>query len=210
MGVVLRFSHHATSRSRAAKEASNSAVTPFSWDLGNPTMADQNSAGIRSRCSHLRTAIPECPTSTAKASQLGQSSIIERNDVSELIHGTMGQSVPKVKANVSRDVLSHLGHHVLMKQDPEELAESVWREQFRLRVIEAQEDRPNDDMADLLGMKGPNRANTYSKYRARGSMMPTRYLLRFCKICQVRIEWLIEGEPHEKWIKKPTGKAAVA
>lgn len=104
--------------------------------------------------------------------------------------GILGQRVPNVKANLSHDIDILLGHRVLMKYDEEKLAESAWREQFRARVRKAQGGRTQEKMAKLLGVS----RDAYAKYVGRGSMMPVRLLPKFCAICDVSLEWLIEGE----------------
>jgi transcriptional regulator with XRE-family HTH domain len=78
-------------------------------------------------------------------------------------------------------------------------AESAWREGFRQRIIAARGIRTQETMAELLGIK----TNTYGKYEGgRKSMMPTRLLPKFAKICGVDLVELIEGpkkaKPHAK------------
>jgi hypothetical protein len=81
-----------------------------------------------------------------------------------------------------------------MSEDIEDIADSEWREAFRQRLRQAQGNRTGDDMAELLCIS----RDAYSKYVSRGSAMPTRLLPRFCKICAVSLEWLIEGPKVEK------------
>lgn len=77
-----------------------------------------------------------------------------------------------------------------MKTDDEKLAETKWREELRMRLKQARGPRTQQDVADFLGIS----QTRYSKYESsRASMMPTRLLPRFCKLCGVDLYWLIEG-----------------
>ena len=106
---------------------------------------------------------------------------------------------------MSRACEKRLRHNVLMEEDDEEIAETKWREAFRLRLRDIQGDRSNEDMGDLLGID-PNR---YSKYVGqRLSLPPIRLLPRLAKIGAVRLEWLILGDAAaKKTSKKATGPA---
>lgn len=82
----------------------------------------------------------------------------------------------------------------------EDLAETEWRHAFRRRVREAREKKNTvENVAKVLGID----PGTYRKYEApkngetisaRATIMPVRYLPTFCRICNVSLEWLIEGE----------------
>lgn len=119
---------------------------------------------------------------------------------------SLGQSVPKCKAVVSTDYERSVGHNVPMNEETEKLADSQWREEFRQRIIAARGKRTQAVMAELLGIP----TNTYGKYEgSRKSMMPTRLLPRFAKICGIDLVELIEG-PRDSVAKpapKPTTKA---
>lgn len=87
-----------------------------------------------------------------------------------------------------------------MQNDAEKLAETAWREAFRERVRKAQGNRTQIAMAKLLGIS----RDSYAKYvGGRGSVMPVRLLPQFCRICDVDIDWLIEGEETEGAKKAP-------
>jgi transcriptional regulator with XRE-family HTH domain len=88
-----------------------------------------------------------------------------------------------------------------MDDDHEKLAETQWREEFRLRIIEARGNRKQAVMAELLGIL----TNTYGKYEAesRKSVMPVRLLPRFAKICGVDLVDLIEGHRKAHAVTKP-------
>jgi transcriptional regulator with XRE-family HTH domain len=122
------------------------------------------------------------------------------------MHGLLGQIVPKHKATVSHDMKIAVGHSVLMSEDAESIAESEWREGFRQRVRVAQGTRTQEVMSKLLGIS----RDSYSKIvGARGSKLPIRVLPKFCEICDVSLEWLIEG-PKEKHTKLPAKTKAKA
>jgi transcriptional regulator with XRE-family HTH domain len=85
-----------------------------------------------------------------------------------------------------------------MEQDDDNRADLAWLEGFRGRLKQARGERSQEDMAYLLGIT----RDAYSKYEgSRGTVIPTRLLPRFCKICAVRIEWLIEGDREPKQVK---------
>lgn len=111
----------------------------------------------------------------------------------------MGQSVPKIKAIVSHDYNSALGHNVPMNQDDENIAESAWREGFCERLREVQGKRTQDQMAIVLGISRDN----WNKYINRGSAVPIRLLPKIAAIGAKSVEWLIDGEPAEKAVKRP-------
>lgn len=90
-----------------------------------------------------------------------------------------------------------------MLEDAEKIAETEWREAFRERVRLAQGKRTQSDMAKLLGIS----RDSYAKYvGSRGSVMPVRLVPQFCRICDVKMEWLIEGDEADS-AKKPVKMA---
>jgi hypothetical protein len=209
MGSVIRFpKRHARASigSWAAKAVRSSAVTPFLTAISVAKIADHHSAGSLLRCHHFETTVAGAPVSEAIASLVGHSSTIARNVVSSGMEERIGQPVLKSKAIVSRDCGKRVGQTGLMADESEKLAESVWREGFRLRLIAARGNRSQAVMAELLDLK----PNTYSKYEApsRGSMMPVRKLPLFAKICGVDLVELIEGPKVEMAasLKKPVAK----
>lgn len=205
MSTVFDF-HAASDRSRLAdKSASRSAVTPASRALGSAATADHHSEGIRSLCHHLRTRSWPAPVSSASILRFGQSAMTERKDLisratdelSDMI-ASMGPAVPNVKAMLSRDSGSIAGQVVPMAEAGEELTEKRWRADFKRRLREARGPRSQQDMADLLGLT----RDAYSKYEgSRETDFPTRLIPKFCKICGVKVEWLITGEPKTAEIK---------
>lgn len=78
-----------------------------------------------------------------------------------------------------------------MGLDTEIIAETEWREGFRERLRHAQGGRTQETMAKLLGIS----RDAYAKYvGGRKSVMPVRLLPKFCAICDVSLDWLIEGD----------------
>ena len=212
MGRVIRFprrrSHARTSiNSRAAKRANRSDVALAALARSVDRTNSHHSEGILSRLNHLITAQFLAPTSAAIASREAQSSMTERNDVKSKsdMHELVGQMVPIIKANLSHDKEVPPEHSVDMTQDTETIAESEWREGFRQRLRQAQGGRTQETMSRLLGIS----RDAYAKYvGGRKSAMPVRLLPRFCEICDVSLEWLIEGDQAEKFAKsrKPASK----
>lgn len=199
MGTVYiwpgRGQLRASQISRAAKRAKRTASTPADRAGSVDKTADHQSAGMLLRLNHLMTDQLLAPTSAAMASREGQSSMIERNDLMSDMPDILGQSVPKIKAVVSHDLILRRGQNVPMAQDDEDIAESLWREGFRARLKEVRGERTQDDMADLLGIS----RDAYSKYEGkRASAVPTRLLPKIAKIGAVSLEWLITGEVKAK------------
>lgn len=210
--VVVFMKDHARASSglRAARPANVSAVTPAERAASVDRTRVHHSEGILSRRHHLITAQLPAPTSDAMASRDDQSSMTERKVGKSGMHNSMGQTVPKIKAIVSHDTVGGMGHSVPMAKHDDEIAESEWREAFRQRVREAQGNRTQEKMAKLLGIS----RDTYAKYvGARGSVMSPRLLLKFCDICDVSFEWLVEGpevEASEKPVKTPARPPKIA
>lgn len=214
MGIIIRMplrharasTNRPTSGRRAAISIMSEAETPAPHTVSVASKADHHSDGMLSRCHHLEicAAVAPFPISEAQASRVGQSSMIERND---FMPTTMGQSVPKSKVIVSGDCGLVAGHNVPMNND--DAAESEWRDGFQKRLIAAQGSRTNAVMAELLGIS----ETRYSKYRgARKSMLPIRLLPKFCKICGISLDELIDGakEPTKKAILKPAKRRVSA
>jgi len=102
------------------------------------------------------------------------------------------QSVLIVKDGLSsdqRDVVSYTKNMV------REAKEDLYTKQLVLRVRAARNARvpalTQDQIALLLGIE----QTTYSKYESlkRQSRIPHELLWKFCQICNVSWEWLIEG-----------------
>lgn len=215
MEKVINLAHARASSRRAAKFVSNSAETLADRAFSVARIDAHHSDGIQSRCHHLVTMPAEAPISEAIESRapyasLGpQSSMTSLKDVIFDMPTSLGQFVPNGNASVSTDNIKLSGHTVLMSDDHEKLAETQWREEFRLRIIKARGDRTQAVMAELLGIL----TNTYGKYEAesRKSMMPVRLLPRFAKICGVDLLELIEGQrkiqvPAKPRLVKPVDK----
>jgi hypothetical protein len=147
-----------------------------------------------SRFHHLITDQLVAPTSDAIASREAHKSMTDRNEVggeSNVMPELLGPIVPKCKANLSHDSQIGWGHSVPMALDLESIAESEWREGFRERLRQAQGGRTQETMAKLLGIS----RDAYAKYvGGRKSVMPVRLIPKFCAICDVSLDWLIEGD----------------
>lgn len=116
--------------------------------------------------------------------------MIERNDVIEVasMPRCLGQTVPKVKAIMSRDRFPAVGHNVLMDDDQTNVA---WDAAFRGRLKDARGVRTHEDMADLLCIT----RDAWNKYENRSAAaVPIRLLPKIAKIAGKPLEWLIEGD----------------
>ena len=182
MGVIVKFPHHVrmSAGARAAKSANNSAVKPALRARSVRKSAAHHSAGILFLWGHLRAASTPTPISAASRSGDPQSATISRK--LEIMDGCVGQSVQKIKANLSRDSVKHLGHAVPMDQDDDG---------FALRLREIRGPRSQEDMAELLGVT----KDAYAKWENRGSSPPRRLLPRIWKLGGVTPEWLLENKP---------------
>lgn len=191
--VVFPARRHARASSRIAKRPRRSLVTPDSLALSVDSTAGHHFVGMASRFHHLITAQFPAPTSAAMASREAQSSMTDRNDVSfesSTMAESLGHIVPNCKAIMVRDFKRPVGHSVLMAEDPETIAESAWREAFRLRLRKIQGGRSHEDMAELLGVPPA----TWNKCVNRGDMFPTRKLPLLAKLAGVPLESLIKGD----------------
>lgn len=205
MSTILRFPRrHArasSETSRAASLAKRSSVRPAALARSVDRTTGHHFEGMLSRLNHLITAQFPAPTSAAIASRDSQRSMTERNDVGgeSGMPELLGQYVPSCKTIMSHDFESPVGHSVPMTEDPEKLAESVWREAFRQRLRDIQGKRTQEDMADLLGIS----RDTWNKCVNRGDTFPIRKLPRLAKLAQMSVEELIG-------IDRPTEKIAAA
>src|SRR5262245_59522840 len=95
--VIIPFRHRpASTDSRAASCASNSAVTPASLARGMDKIAVHQRDGILSLVSHLRAAKMLTPRSEAIASAEGHKPTIPRKDVGDM-SSTLRRNVEKIK-----------------------------------------------------------------------------------------------------------------
>lgn len=187
MGIVLLL--HATSRSRAAKAARSSAVTPASTARGIAKITDHQSAAILFRCHHLLTKReshlrPVAVISSASSSRDGHRSITARNETSSDMQISLRQTVLNCKPILSRDLGIVAGQNVLMS---DKTAASDFKKHFTARTAFAREKAgfTQESMAEALGIK----QTKYHKYEAR-SLMPHYLVPRFCTLCRVTPEWL--------------------
>lgn len=177
----LRNHARASQKSRAAKRASNSAVTPFSRALSVDRTADHHSAGILSLCHHLETTRLPAPTSLESASRESQSSTTERNEVKSDIAPLLRQSVLNCKDVLTADFFDEVRQTVPM------IGNSLFKQQFLARTALARErsGRSQEDMAKDLGIS----QGTYHKYETR-TPLPHSLIPAFCTLCRITMEWL--------------------
>lgn len=202
MGDVIRLHARASAGTRAANSAKSSAVRPADCAVEVRKIGSHHSAGILSRCGHLRAAAMPAPISSANASGVGHKATTSRKV--SIMPEILGQTVPKVKAMVSHDIGRPIRHTVLMTDDDENSANSQWDREFRDRIIRIQGGRTQEDMAELLCIT----RDAYSKYvGSRMSKMPIRLLPRLAKIGAMTLEELILGPKAKPAVKqKPARK----
>lgn len=131
MGIVLRFRRRrharASTGSRAASRAKMPAVMPLESAVLVEMTDDHHSAGMRSRCHHLRTAVTGAPTSEASAvsadsrEESGEphSAITSRKEETDM-DLSIGQRVLKSKSHRSLDCNSVKGQYVFMAASSDE------------------------------------------------------------------------------------------
>lgn len=96
---------------------------------------------------------------------------------------------------MSHDTHLPVGQSVHMVDDIEEIAESEWREGFRHRIREAQGNRTQEQMSQLLGITRDRWAKIVG---ARSTNFPIRLLTKFCAICDRDLIWLLDGHADKK------------
>src|SRR6266850_7303235 len=126
MGIVIRFRRRharASKGSRAANCANRSAVMPCDSAVLVESTDAHHSAGMRSRCHHLRTAVTGAPTSDASASVDDHSAMTSRKEDISAMPESVGQMVLKIKADLSLDPEKGRGQNVHMPKLPKYLEE---------------------------------------------------------------------------------------
>jgi hypothetical protein len=134
---------------------------------------------------HLRTAQTDAPTSLATVSSdgLGQSFSTE---LGVSMPSVMGPLVQNVKANTPYDISSDSEHPPGMG----DRSETDERAAFIGRVKAAREQRfKQKDICILLGID----QGTYKQYESR-SMLPHRFIPKFCTATGVSLDWLLTGD----------------
>lgn len=188
---IADYRHLRTSSagSRAARAAKVSAFKRAECADGVSRMDHHHSAGMRSRCHHLRTAAAPAPISEANASGESQSPITERKDAMwpDMPIG-LGQSVLDVKAILSHDDGTHLYENRPMADRMSETEEKL---AFIGRVKRARMARYDTQkpMCTILGID----QGTYKQYETR-TPLPHRLIPKFCAATGVDMEWLLTGE----------------
>lgn len=175
MGMLLRFPHQTSARSRAAKSAKISRVTPASLAAGKETIADHHSGGMLLRCHHFETTQSPAPRSVRNASRVGHSSITVRNDVIDM-RDFIGRCVLKRKPQSSLDERVLLGHTVLMVKAKNKRQQIIERTAIlRIRAGVSQQ-----QVADALNI----RQDTYKNYETKRPL-PQEYVEVFCTVCRI-------------------------
>jgi DNA-binding XRE family transcriptional regulator len=195
MGVVISFRRRRHARaskdSRAASFANSSAVTPLDPAVSVESTEDHHSAGIRSRCHHLRTAVIGAPTSEASALsddsrvQPGapHSAMTSWNEEISAMPELLGQMVLKSKADLSLDPEKRQGHNVRMPKLPKYLQEIG----SRMREVRDSHGHTTQQAAKFLGID----QSLYSKYENGERRMPVTIFRDFCDLYDVDAEWLL-------------------
>lgn len=217
MGEVVRFrGRHArtSTTSRAAKRASKSAVMPAERAFSVSRIGDQYSDGIRSRCHHFVTTLPEAPTSEPSADRAPcasfgpQSSITSRNELKSAMGAVLGQIVLNCKDNLALDVKKSLGHTVRMAESD---AKAQYEQEFigRVKAARIATGKKQWQIAELMGIK----QDQYKHYEI-GRVIPHHLIGRFCLICNIDPNWLLTGKgakplqpPHVIETEEPAPKA---
>lgn len=193
MALVIPFHARVSATSRAANRASKSAFTPAPRASSVVSTEAHQSAGIRSRCAHLRTAGTPAPIAAAIASGEGQSPMIARNELIASMSDALGQFVLKSKPNLSYDCEFGTGHNVLMAK-PSRKAQ--FRVEFAAKVKAAREkeDLSQAQVARALGI----RQDKYKHYEL-DRYLPHEYIEAFCLVCHISPEFLY---PHARQSKR--------
>ena len=188
--VNLADYHHrvASTASRAARPAIFSAVSPSDCAGAVIKIDFHHSAGIRSRCSHLRTAGALAPISAAIASGEGQSPMTDRNEVAFDIESSLGHIVLNGKANLSHDCGLAVDENGLMA---DKLSETEQKHAFISRVRLAREARYPTQKPILIILDIDQ--GLYKQYESR-TPLPHRFIPKFCAATGVEIDWLLTGE----------------
>lgn len=211
MGQIVAFPDHARASAgsvvgvRATKAVINSEVSPLPLAVLVSKTADHQSAGMLKRCHHLETCagVQPPPISAAIASRVGQSSIIERNEVGSVMENTIGQSVLNCKANKSYDCELLFGHKLLMARID---SSTEFKRAFIARIKAARKAKgaTQAQMAEMLGLE---RQDHYKQYEGR-SLLPHHLVLKFCMICDIDPTYLYTGQGRTPVFKQSKRKAA--
>ncbi len=174
---------------RAAKLASISTVTPAACPMDDDAIGTHQSAGMLSRCGHLRADQTGAPISAAMSAGVRQSATTSRKDETVvMLDSTLGHCVLKDKAILSYDCGRPVGETRDMadrKSETEEKAAFIARTK-RAREARFPTQRP---ILTILEID----QGTYKQYEAR-TPLPHRYIPKFCAATGVDVEWLLTGQ----------------
>lgn len=199
MGILVRFSGHARASRRAGRSeadlawsaASSSKVTPFNPRASaKRTRASQYSGPIRPRRAHLDTIQLDTGTpadwkSRATSSNEGQS--LSTSLTLPSMPYAVGPQVLNVKVNTSYDESLDFSENPAMDR----MSETEERAAFIGRVRAAREARfpTQKPICIILGID----QGTYKQYESR-TVLPHRFIPKFCAACGVTLDWLLTGE----------------
>jgi hypothetical protein len=199
MNKLISLADHArASRSTGRSEAdlawsaaSNSKVTPFKPRASaKRTRASQYSGPIRPRRAHLETiqfdtGTPADRKSRATSSNEGQS--LSTSLTLPSMAQSVGPQVLNVKANTSYDESVDFSENPAMDR----MSETEERAAFIGRVRAAREARfpTQKPICTILGID----QGTYKQYESR-TVLPHRFIPKFCAACGVTLDWLLTGE----------------
>lgn len=168
-----------------------SAVRPAFRETSVDRIDSHHSDGMLSRCDHLEVCDGLDPMSRAIASFDDQSSMTSRKDLSSSISLHLRHFVLDDKGILCGDHSQPFRQSLAMVEKRD--ARSKFLADFLGRTVAARKQKfaSTAEMAIALGW-GADAQATYSKYETR-TPLPTYLIEQFCKICGVRVEWLITG-----------------
>ncbi len=162
-----------------------SAVRPADRAVPVDRIGPHHSAGMLSRCDHLRTAEAEWPISSAIRSGVPHKETTSRKVESD-ISPSIGHCVLKSKAKVSHD------HRGAFDKIPgmDRMSETEEKLAFIRRTKQAREARfTQNEICKLLELD----QGTWKQYETR-TPLPHRYIPKFCVATGVSADWLLTGD----------------
>jgi ribosome-binding protein aMBF1 (putative translation factor) len=150
-------------------------------------MARHRSAGMRSRCAHLRAAYADTPISSASTAGDGHNAITARKDENrrDTIRRNLGQFGQKCKRVLSVDWTRAGINNAAMNENKKAFWQSFCA---RVKLARERRDLSQKDVATVLDIA----QGLYKHYEIR-SPMPHHLIPKFCLLCGVSIDWLYTG-----------------
>lgn len=164
-----------------------SAESPAALATSVARIGTHHSAGMLSRCAHLRAIGEGAPIDLANAPGEIQSPITSRNDEIDFMESPLGHFVLKCKATLSYDCGIEVRDNGLMG---DRVSETEEKRRFIRRVKLAREARfdTQNPMLTILGLA----QGTYKQYETR-TPLPHRFIPKFCAATGVSMDWLLTG-----------------